>query len=183
MSGVDVDVLARFVSLAGERLKGDWVVIGGCVLPLLGVRYRVTADIDIAGPDGAGMDQVLVLMEIAEEVGLSVAAINQAGAHFLRRVEGWAEHLLPILRGTTATIHVPDATLYLLLKLGRLTETDLLDCERMLELTRHSQSPFQPERVRGTIRKALQAGPPAERKKRLERLLGQLEADGPRPAR
>ena len=54
-------LLRRFLDLAGERLRGNWVVIGGCVLPLRGVEHRTTLDIDIAGPDSAGMKDTLVL--------------------------------------------------------------------------------------------------------------------------
>lgn len=98
MSRIDAEMLQSFVRLAAERLKGDWVVIGGCVLPLLGVEHRTTVDIDVAGPRDADADQVFILMEIAEELGLPVEAINQAGAFFLRRIEGWPDHVVVVRR-------------------------------------------------------------------------------------
>ena len=37
MTGIDHTLLVRFVTLVVERLEGDWVVLGGTVLPLLGI--------------------------------------------------------------------------------------------------------------------------------------------------
>ncbi len=175
MSGLDAKFLARFVVLAADRLDGDWVVIGGCVLPLLGVEHRVTVDIDVAGPDDADMGQMLVLMEIAEELGLPVETINQAGSHFLRRIEDWQEHLIEVQRGKRATIHVPDATLFLLLKLRRLTEADLLDCAEMLQLVKQQGGDVDTSRVRAAVAEALEHTPTAGRRERLGQLLRMLD--------
>jgi hypothetical protein len=174
--GIDAATLSRFVALAGDRLEGDWVVIGGCVLPLLDIAHRTTADIDVAGPEDAGMRQMNVLLEIAAEVGLPVAAINQAGAFFLHRIQGWADHLVPVHRGSRAAIHVPDATLFLLLKASRLTETDLLDCAKMIEWARKRRRPLDRERVVGAVRAAREAAPRGGRRERLGRLLRLLDA-------
>jgi hypothetical protein len=175
VSRLDPDTLWRFVTLASERLVGDWVVIGGCVLPLLGIPHRATLDIDIAGPDDTDMGQLLVLMEIAEELGLPVETINQAGSHFLRRIEDWADHLVVLRRGKRATIHVPDATLFILLKTRRLTESDLLDCAKMIGLVRQREDALDTARVRGAVQEALEGAPPGGRRERLGRLLAMLE--------
>ena len=90
MSGA---VLKRFVSLASQRLRGDWVVLGGAVLPLLGVEQRITLDIDIAGPETATNRETLELMNIADELDLPVESINQAAAFFLHRIPGWNDRL------------------------------------------------------------------------------------------
>ena len=177
MTGLTAATLWRFVELAGERLTGDWVVIGGCVLPLLGIEHRVTVDIDVAGPDEADMHQSLVLMEIAEELGLGAEAVNQAGAHFLRLVPDWREHLVEIHRGAGATLHLPDATLFLLLKLRRLSESDLDDCRAMLERVRERREPFDPARIRAATRAHLRGSVPRGRRARLETVLGMLERD------
>ena len=174
MTSLDAATLQHFLELAGERLEGDWVVIGGCVLPLLGVSHRVTVDIDVAGPDEADMTQMRVLMEIAEELGLSPTAINQAGSFFLRAVEGWQEHLVVLHRGAGATLHVPDATLFLLLKLRRLSETDLDDCLAMIEHVRARGVDLESDRIRAAIREHLEASPPPERRARLDALLRDL---------
>ena len=44
MSGLDRQTLCRFLELAGERLEGDWVILGGTVPHLLGVGTRVTME-------------------------------------------------------------------------------------------------------------------------------------------
>jgi uncharacterized nucleotidyltransferase DUF6036 len=174
---VDGSLLQRFLSLAGERLRGDWVVIGGCVLPLRGVEHRATLDIDIAGPDTAGMSETLLLFGIAEELGLPVEAINQAGALFLRRVPDWESMLIEVHRGSTATIRVPDATLFLLLKLGRLSEVDLEDCLAMLKLVRDRGESFDAHRVRGRIRESMKGGVSEDMGKRLRHLQSSLPAE------
>ncbi len=128
MSAIDKELIERFVELAARRLRGEWVVMGGTVLHLVGLEERTTFDIDVAGPREAEMEQSLELMRIAEELGLPVEAINQAGAFFLHRIEGWREHVVPVRTSERASVLRPDATLFLLLKLSRLTESDLADC-------------------------------------------------------
>ena len=172
MTALDAGVLARFLSLAGDRLSGDWVVIGGTVLPLLGVDHRVTVDIDLAGPEGT--DQTVALYQIAEELGLPVEAVNQAAAFFLDRIPDWREHLVSIHRGRRARIHVPDPTLFVLLKVGRLTEADLSDCQAMLELARKRAMPVDSTRVVEAVRTALRGEASPGRAGRLTTLLESL---------
>lgn len=174
MTRLDRNVLRRFLKLAGERLEGHWVVIGGCVLPILGIDHRVTVDIDVAGPDGAGMDQTLALLGIAEDLGLPVEAINQAGALFLRRIADWEQNLIEVHRGPSAVIHVPDATLFLMLKVGRLTESDLGDCLAMLKLAHRQCKPIDGERIEKALRDSLQIENTPGRRLRLETLRGAI---------
>ena len=174
MRVLNQETLQSFVELAGDRLTGDWVIIGGCVLHLLGLGQRITFDIDVAGPDESGMDQTVPLMEIAEELGLPVESINQAGAFFLRRIEGWAKDIVVIHRGRTATFHVPNATLFLLLKLGRLTESDLSDCLQIIEHARARNEPIHAERVFESARRVLAADVSGGHEERIGALLGSL---------
>lgn len=170
MTTVDRALLERFVKLAGRRLRGDWVVMGGGVLPLLGIEHRVTVDVDVAGPADAGQDQTLELMRIAEELGLPVEAINQAGAFFLHRIGGWREDLVTVHEGPTATIHRPNVTLFLLLKISRLSESDLADCTELLRwAARHGEEPDAP-RIRSAIESALDDCTSPSRQARLESL-------------
>ncbi len=170
MKPLNREALQTFVDLALERLDGDWILIGGAVLPLLGIAHRTTVDIDIVGPPGATQEQTLVLMEIAEEMGLPVEVINQAGAYFLRRQEGVEEQLLPLARRAGTTIFRPTATLYVLLKLSRLTETDLDDCRRMLEYTRDHGESVERARLEEAIRDAAPGASPLKQT-RLDELL------------
>jgi hypothetical protein len=167
MSVIDRSAAGRFVRLAADRLEGEWVLIGGALLPLLGIPGRTTLDIDIAGPADAGPGASLALMEIAERVGLPVEAVNQAGAFFLRRIDGWQDHLLPVRRGRRASILRPDATLFVLLKLPRLTESDLSDCLAYLGYScRNAQPPDAPALL-AALRKARRQKSDPGRRKRL----------------
>ncbi|MBI1860441.1 MAG: hypothetical protein HYR96_05950 [Deltaproteobacteria bacterium] len=133
MIAIDSKTLKKFLRLAGDRLKGKWVIIGGTVLPLLGIDYRSTIDIDIAGPKGSDQTEMLTLMEIAQELSLPVEAINQAAGFFLFKIKGWEKNLVELHRGKTASLYRPNAKLYLELKIPRLNETDLEDCLRLLQ--------------------------------------------------
>ncbi len=175
MTPIDASLLQRFVRLAVRRLSGDWVILGGAVLPLVGVPHRVTYDIDIAGPEGS--DQTLEVLRIAESLGLPVEAVNLAGAFFLHRIEGWREHLLPVAEGTRASVNRPDATLYVLTKIARLSESDLADCQRYLEYARTHGEPVDAERLRSAIRREVRKRPDTARRTRLRALLNVLEEE------
>lgn len=174
MKALDRKTLARFLRLAGDRLEGDWVLVGGALLPLLGVRHRVTIDIDIAGPQDASGEQSLILMEIAEQLGLPVEAINQAAAFFLRRIDGWQEDLILLHRGKGATIYRPNVTLFVILKLGRMSESDLADCLEFIKLgARRGERPDR-ARIRQAVNKMSRQALSAQKRKRLKALLAAL---------
>ena len=128
MKGLDVQTLQKFLKIAGDRLHGNWVVMGGTVLPLLGNPIRSTVDIDLAGPSQASQKDTLILMEIAEELGLPVETINQAGAFFLFQIKGWENKVVELHKGKTAVFFRPNVDLFLELKIHRLNESDLSDC-------------------------------------------------------
>lgn len=174
MKPLDAGRLGRFIRMSGDRLEGDWVVIGGCVLPLLGIAHRVTVDIDLVGPEGATGAQTLKLLELAESMGLPPEAINQAGALFLRRISGWEQRLVLLHGGRTASIYRPDATLFVQLKLGRLSEADLTDCLVMLDYARRNAEQVDEHLLRRAINRALGSSPSAGRDSRLESLLAAL---------
>ena len=133
--------LKKFVEIVSERLTGEWVVIGGTVLPILGVDHRVTLDLDfIRIREKEGSSDSLILMEIAEQIGLPIEAVNQAGAYFFSKVENANDHLVILRKGSKCTIYRPDVWLYIALKLGRFTETDLEDC---LFMIKHLEEEFQ----------------------------------------
>lgn len=170
MIAIDHALLTRFVTLAVERLEGDWVVLGGTVLPLLGVEHRVTLDIDIAGPAAAGNRELLTLMGIADELGLPVETINQAASFYLHRVPDWPLLLVPVQTGTKARVLRPNATLFLLLKLERLSEADLTDCLQMLLLARRTGEVMDLTRLELKLDERIAAGGAAGRLMRLSTL-------------
>jgi len=169
---LDSDTLRRFVELAGDRLQGDWLVIGGAVLPLLGVDHRTTVDIDLAGPDDAGNAQTITLMGIASELGLAPESINQAGAYFLRGVPGWSDDLVEFHRGSGATISLPNATLYLLLKVERLSEADVSDCAERIRLASRRRESIDVARV---MRRLDELSPDGSARDRIARVRSLLQ--------
>ncbi len=184
MTPLDHKTLKRFLKLAGDRLDGDWVIMGGIVLPLLGIEHRITNDIDIAAPGGAGNEGLFTLMSIAEQLGLPVETINQAGAYFLNRIDGWQNEILLLHRGKSASIHRPSVTLFLLLKLGRMTESDLTDCIEFLRFAKERGELVDATRIAKAIRATMRDGKTSGPKRdRLDQLLSAIRPSDNRSSR
>jgi hypothetical protein len=162
---IDTALLNRFIRLAGDRLKGRWVLLGGTLLPLVGIDYRVTTDIDIVGLGTLEQGQTLKLMEIAEHLGLPVESINQAAGYFLSKQESFENHLISLHRGKSAEILRPDLFLFLALKIGRLSESDLTDCLALLK----KEGPLS-SRHRKTLEARIRAEAKASSHEKRERL-------------
>ena len=133
---INKKILDKFLKMAGDRLSGDWILIGGCVLPVLGIDVRVTVDIDFIGKTPEQQTQMLELMNIVAELGLPVETINQAGAYYLTKIEGYDQHLCRLHKGKKATIYTPDLYLFLKLKLARFTESDYIDCLEYIDYSK-----------------------------------------------
>jgi hypothetical protein len=88
----DRDRIQAFLVRAGDRLDGDWLLVGGAAAAVWFASERSTEDID------------LVCME----------AVNSAADFFVRRIDGWQDHVVLLHRGARATIYRPDATLFIL---------------------------------------------------------------------
>lgn len=129
MKQLDSQLLSEFLNKAGEKLKGEWLLVGGTLLPAVGLDVRATVDIDIIGLGPSESAQILELMEISEQLGLPVETINQAAAFFLNKISYSKDDLLVLHKGKSSTIYRPSLMLYWQLKIGRLSETDLLDCQ------------------------------------------------------
>ncbi len=126
----DRAAVGRLLALAAERLDGDWLLIGGAAAAAWFRDDRVTEDVDLIGMAGTQSER-FALMELASEAGLPVEAVNSAADFFVRKILDWREQLVPLLAGR-ATIYRPNATLFLLLKVERLSESDLDDCTRLV---------------------------------------------------
>ena len=152
------------------------------MLPLLGVGHRSTMDIDLAGISEQGQSETLKLMELAEELGLPIEAINQAAAYFLLRETDFRKHLVLLHQGTRATFFRPDATLFVRLKVSRLSESDLEDCLQMLKFAaRHGEKPDRTalskritQEMGKETAKAAASDAGSDRRARLERLLSEF---------
>ncbi len=123
--------IERFLDRAANTLEGDWVLVGGAAAAVWFAPTRTTEDIDMVGAQGTNAER-LHLMEVADAEGLPVEAVNSAADFYVRRVQGWNREVVELRRGPKATIYRPTATVYLLLKLRRLSEQDLDDCSSLL---------------------------------------------------
>src|SRR5438552_100562 len=127
MKSLNSKLLSDFLKLAGIKLKGRWLLVGGTLLPAVGLEIRSTVDIDLIGISDKEAAQSLELMALAESLGLPVETINQAAAFFLKKIGFQEADLLPLHKGKNATIFRPSIELYLRLKIPRLSASDLLD--------------------------------------------------------
>jgi hypothetical protein len=127
--------LEELLTAVTERLDGDWLLIGGALVALWLEPRRVTEDVDLVSLAGSG-DQRLELMELAAAAGLSIEAVNSAADYFVRRIPGWEKEIELFRDGPKARVHRPSPTLFLLLKIGRLSDQDLADCRAMLTKAR-----------------------------------------------
>jgi len=129
---ISAKLLKKFKEEAVKSLFGEWVVIGGAVLHALNIEERTTMDIDLARKSG-GEDQTLELMKISEKLKLPVTTINQAGSFFLNKIENWKDNLILMAESQNCKLYRPNGTLFLLLKIQRMSESDLQDCLQMLK--------------------------------------------------
>jgi hypothetical protein len=132
MKQLDADLLKRFLKLAADTLEGNWLLIGGTLLPAVGIQIRSTIDIDLVGLTEKESKQGLEVMSLAEKLGLGVEVINQAAAFFVNKVGYKKTDLIVLQKGKSATIFRPSVMLYWKLKLSRLTESDAMDCQHYL---------------------------------------------------
>jgi hypothetical protein len=136
------EVLAAMV----ERLHGEWLLVGGALVALWLEPRRVTEDIDLVGLAGTAQERV-ELMQFAADIGLSIEAVNSAADFFVRRIPGWEREIELFRGGRGARIYRPTPTLFLLLKIGRLSDQDLADCQAMIARARGDSLALDAARV------------------------------------
>jgi hypothetical protein len=124
--------IEALLAAASEQLDGEWLLIGGAAAATWFSVARTTEDVDLVGLAGTSAER-LALMDLASRAGLPVEAVNSAADFFVRKIDGWRDELVPLVRGPRATIYRPSATLFLLLKIERLTAVDLDDCIALLD--------------------------------------------------
>jgi hypothetical protein len=113
------------------------------------------------------------MMEIAEGFGLPIEAINQAGAFFLHRIANWQDKILKVHQGSKSTIFRPNLELFFELKLGRLSDADVVDCLNYLKYTVDHKEPFDAKNLRVLCEKYLGD---SLRTVRISKLIAALEA-------
>ncbi|OGQ37142.1 MAG: hypothetical protein A3F16_01690 [Deltaproteobacteria bacterium RIFCSPHIGHO2_12_FULL_43_9] len=174
MKDLDKKTLEKFIKLIGDKLEGNWVIIGGAMLLYLGVSDRVTYDIDIIAPPESDRGQTLKLFEITEKLGLEVGTINQAAAFFLNKIKDWEKSIVLIHGGKNANVYRPNSTLYILTKLSRLSESDYGDCIAMLTYAKKNREPVEKTKIEKIINKEIQGSSLPEKEKRLKNLMDEI---------
>ena len=170
------DILKRFLELATERLTGEWVLIGGTVLPILGIHHRTTVDIDLVGKTDRERKQQLKLMEVAEELGLPVETINQAGGYFLTKIKTYEKDLVLLAEGKKVKIFRPNLVLFLELKLGRFSDSDYEDCIQMIQWSLKSRNQTLVNRAKKLLDQKLKTNTHPEHRTKLLKLIQTLDS-------
>ncbi len=129
-----------------ERLHGEWLLVGGALVSVWVQPRRVTEDIDLIGLTGAPEER-LALMDAVFSLGLPVEAVNSAADFFVHRISAWRHEIEVLRQYTNCVFYRPTLTLFVLLKMGRLSEQDLLDCIAVIEKTRTEQLRFDSQRL------------------------------------
>ncbi len=139
-----------FLALIGERLAGEWLLIGGGAAAAWFSPGRTTEDLDVIGLGGSQAER-FALMDLATEASLPIEAVNSAADFFVRRIPDWRDHLVELHRGSRGIVYRPDPTLFLLLKVNRLSEIDLSDCVALIEHCRRIGEVIDLERVKARL--------------------------------
>lgn len=135
---------------AADALEGDWLLVGGAAAATWFLPGRVTEDVDLVSLRGSQEDR-LALLALAERLGLSPEAFNSAADFFVHRIVDWTAEMEPLRQGRGARIHRPSVTLFILLKLGRLSEVDLDDCLALLRFAQDAGGSWDRERVKAAL--------------------------------
>lgn len=120
------------VQAVADRLDGEWLLVGGSLVALWIEPRRTTEDVDLV-PVRGSKDARMALLGLAADLGLPVEALNSAADFFVERIPGWTDEIEVLRKGRRGTIYRPSPTLFLLLKIRRLSEEDLRDCLALLK--------------------------------------------------
>jgi len=149
------NIYEQFLEIALTELSGEWIWIGGSLLHVLNISDRVTLDIDIVPRSKVTNNHTLILMEIAAKLGLPPETINMAGQFYLTKIKNWEEALVVLGQSESCTIYRPNATLFILMKLERLSESDRRDIDVMLEYAHHHNEAIDVEKIEASVQHLL----------------------------
>jgi len=112
-----------------DRLEGDWLLVGGALLHVLGLSDRRTLDIDLVPMQKVSNEDQLKVIEVAVKNGFPPETINFAAEYFVKKQKFWKDELVLLRTANKARIFRPSKKLFRALKEARGTETDKLDIE------------------------------------------------------
>lgn len=170
-------ILEKLVQKTLKDLKGNWIIIGGSVLPLVGVEYRSTVDIDMIPMSESGNDSVLDLMRLAEGLGLPVESVNSAGLFFLKKIHDWEERIVLHQESKKCRIYRPQFDLYLELKISRLSESDETDIIAYHQWHQSNGLSIERKACQKILHREVQKTKDSDRKTRLTELIHTLKLE------
>lgn len=181
MKPLTKQVLKKFLRLAPQTLQGEWILLGGALLPALGVETRATTDIDLVplGEGTSSASATLALMDLALSLDLPVEAVNSAAGFFLSKIKDHRKDLVLIDESKKWRLYRPNFSLYLRLKAARLSESDLADVETYAGIFPEEARAAHKELV-SFVRKLLRGEKSAGKAQRLASLEKLLAAFSPR---
>jgi hypothetical protein len=172
---ITIHVYKKFLKLVTEKLSGEFLVVGGAVLPLLGYHQRATVDIDFIGLGKNERAQSLEIMRIASSLQLPPEAINSAAAIFIEQVKYTKADLIVLSKGPKATIFRPSTLFYMRLKFARMSESDFDDCKAWLQFFKNDITTKEKNSIRIELKTHIKnLKLPIDRIKRFQDLLQQL---------
>jgi hypothetical protein len=175
MKNINPSLMAQFIYEAGERLSGKWLLLGGALMPALGIVSRVTVDIDFVRISKEPSDPTLDLLKLAEKLKLPAGTINQAALFYLRKIKRFANHLVQMHKGSKATIYRPKATLFLQLKLNRLTESDAMDCIEYLRFLKKHKTEMEEQKLLNILLQKTKSPLTDSQSQRIQKLIAEIK--------
>lgn len=76
MKSLNTQILSKFLKQASSSLTGEWILVGGTLLPALGLNVRSTVDIDLIPLTKKDNSQTLELMKLTKSLNLPIETIN-----------------------------------------------------------------------------------------------------------
>jgi len=134
MKSIPSSVYKSIRQLAEGALEGDWVLLGGALLPVLGIEIRVTTDIDLVPLSSQGNSSLSMAFKFSEQAHLPIESVNSAALYFLEKIPKFRDHLVVLHEWEKGRLYRPNLVLFLQLKLARFSESDYLDCVEMVKL-------------------------------------------------
>ncbi len=143
LDGRRIDSIVQAVA---DRLEGEWLLVGGSLVALWIDARRTTEDVDLVAVRGS-KDSRFALLGLAGDLGLPVEALNSAADFFVERIPKWTDEIEVLRTGKRGTVYRPSPTLFLLLKIRRLSAEDLADCLALLDKAARESLPLDAGRV------------------------------------
>ncbi len=122
------DIILLYNELT-EKLRGDWLLVGGALLHVLNISDRVTLDLNLVPLDEITNTDQLNIMKVAESNNFPPETINFSAEYFVKKQKNWRKELVILFENENVRLYRPSKKLFRLLKEQRGTETDLMDIE------------------------------------------------------